>query len=142
MAISQSSKRQKIRLNIRLDLAGGCSVGPGKVALLEGIAREGSLSEAARSLGMSYRRAWMLLDDLNKSFAESVATTAAGGSHGGGAVLTQFGADLIGQYRGFERDAERLAQRRLGKFEPRVRTSGRSELAARKARRAVRKRAK
>ena len=79
MAISQSSKRQKIRLNIRLDLAGGCSVGAGKVALLEEIAQKGSLSEAARSLGMSYRRAWLLLDDLNKSFADSVATTAAGG---------------------------------------------------------------
>ena len=128
--------RQKIRLNIRVDLAGGRSVGPGKVALLEAIVQKGSLSEAARSLGMSYRRAWLLLDDLNRSFNESVARTAVGGTRGGGAVLTAFGLELITQYRGFEREAEGLARRRLGKFETRSTQSGRLVRTARRAKRA------
>src|SRR5689334_21952254 len=109
MTASLSFDRRKIRLNIRVDLSGGRSVGPGKIALLEAIEKKGSLSEAARALEMSYRRAWLLLDDLNKSFDESVVTTAVGGNQGGGAVLTPFGRELIRQYRGFERDALKCA---------------------------------
>jgi molybdate transport system regulatory protein len=104
------------QLRLRIDFAPGCSVGPGKVGLLEAIERCGSLSEAARQLGMSYRRAWLLLDELNRSFHERLATTAVGGSHGGGAQLTPFGRDLIEAFRGVEREANTLARKRLSKL--------------------------
>jgi molybdate transport system regulatory protein len=104
------------RLRIRVDLAAGCSVGPGKISLLEAIEREGSLSLAARSIDMSYRRAWVLLDDLNRSFAEPVVATAVGGARGGGARITGHGRALVKAFRLLERDAARLATGRMRKF--------------------------
>jgi molybdate transport system regulatory protein len=98
-------------VRFRVDFALPCSVGPGKIALLEGIARTGSLSQAARELGMSYRRGWDLLASLNASFREPVAVTATGGRGGGGARLTRFGAELINRYRLFERDTQARAQK-------------------------------
>lgn len=103
-------------LRIRVDLAPGCSVGPGKISLLEAIDREGSLSVAARSIDMSYRRAWNLLDDLNQSFAESVVSTSTGGIQGGGARLTDFGRELVKAFRALERAALPLARTHLRKF--------------------------
>jgi molybdate transport system regulatory protein len=111
-------------VRIRVDLAPGVSVGPGKVSLLEAIERDGSLSSAARRLKMSYRRAWMLLDDLNRSFSSPVVTTAVGGQRGGGARLTDFGRALVQSYRALERDAARAARRRLKEFGPRKRPKG------------------
>ena len=76
-------------------------IGPGKVDLLETIARTGSISSAARELGMSYRRAWLLMDEFGRLFKRPILTTAAGGAHGGGAELTDFGRAVIaGRYRG------------------------------------------
>lgn len=86
-------------------------MGPGKIALLEQIGRDGSLSQAARELGMSYRRAWQLLDSLNHSFREPVAVTAKGGRRGGGARLTAFGRRLIRTYRDFDADVQARAAR-------------------------------
>jgi molybdate transport system regulatory protein len=96
---------QTARLDIRLriDFGATSSVGPGKIVLLEHITRTGSLSQAARELGMSYRRAWQLLDDLNHSFREPVANASVGGPGGGGVLLTTFGAELILAYRDVER---------------------------------------
>lgn len=91
---------------IRVDFAASCSVGPGKIALLEGIDRVGSLSQAARELGMSYRRAWLLLASLNASFREPVAVSVKGGSRGGGAHLTRLGRELVRLYRSFEHDTQ------------------------------------
>jgi molybdate transport system regulatory protein len=96
-------------LRVRIDLKPGVSLGPGKIALLEHIAGSGSLSQAARELGMSYRRAWLLLDDLNRAFAEPATTASVGGSGGGGARVTPFGEALIAAYRGIERDAAAAA---------------------------------
>ena len=110
--------RSPSKVRIRVDLAPGVSVGPGKISLLEAIEHEGSLSMAARSLKMSYRRAWLLLDDLNRSFNEPVVTTAVGGLHGGGARLTQYGRELVRSYRALERDAARAAGKRLKAFGP------------------------
>jgi molybdate transport system regulatory protein len=72
------------------------------MALLESIGATGSLSEAARMLGMSYRRAWLLLSDVNTAFQQPVARMSIGGRGGGGAVLTPFGAELVRTYRVFE----------------------------------------
>ncbi len=98
-------------IRFRVDFARPCSVGPGKIALLEGIHRTGSLSQAARELGMSYRRAWQLLGSLNASFRVPVVRTVRGGQGGGGARLTTFGQELIDSYRVFDEDIQTRAAR-------------------------------
>ena len=102
------------RVSLRLDLPGGARIGPGKVVLLETIASTGSISAAGRALKMSYRRAWELVEDLNRHLGAPVVTTAAGGSGGGGARLTPTGAAVVGSYRAIERAAEAAAQPHLG----------------------------
>jgi len=97
------------RLTLRLDLASGARIGPGKVALLEAIGRTGSISAAGRELRMSYRRAWDLVEELNHSLGVAMVSTATGGSGGGGAALTPAGQALITEYRALEREALALA---------------------------------
>ncbi len=80
-------------------------LGPGKIALLEQIIATGSISAAGRSMGMSYRRAWLLIDAVNKMFAEPVVVAAAGGAHGGGAIVTENGRRLVAAYRAVEKRA-------------------------------------
>jgi molybdate transport system regulatory protein len=101
------------RLSIRLDLASGARIGPGKVAVLEEIARSGSISAAGRALRMSYRRTWELVEELNNSLGIQVVETAAGGSGGGGAVLTAAGKALIERYRAIEMDTALAARKHL-----------------------------
>jgi len=107
-------------IRIRIDFADNVHVGPGKIALLEAIKSSGSISDAARSLGMSYRRAWMLINSLKQGFSEAVTISAAGGAGGGGARLTTFGASLIKQYRTLEREVGRLGAQRLTDIVPHV----------------------
>jgi molybdate transport system regulatory protein len=113
-----------LRVRFRVDFGAQCSVGIGKIELLEAIDRTGSLSQAARDLEMSYRRAWLLMADLNSSFDESVVDTAIGGAHGGGAVLTPFGARLIAGYRELESTLQPIANRFLSDFRKRVASGG------------------
>jgi molybdate transport system regulatory protein len=101
------------RLNIRLDLAGGLRIGPGKVAVLEEIARSGSISAAGRALRISYRRTWELVEDMNNGLGTPVVETAAGGSHGGGTVLTAAGKAVIERYRAIELDTAIAARKHL-----------------------------
>ena len=101
------------RLSIRLDLASGARIGPGKVAVLEEIARSGSISAAGRVLRMSYRRTWELVEDLNRSIGTPVVQTAAGGSGGGGAVLTPVGQAIVATYRAIEMDTAAAARKHL-----------------------------
>ena len=103
----------KYRLSIRIDLATGGRIGPGKVALLEAIHRSGSISGAGRSLKMSYRRAWQLVEDLNRTVGDPVVATSAGGSGGGGAKLTEAGHSLVREYRALERAASETATAHL-----------------------------
>src|ERR1700730_8577241 len=93
------------RLTLRVDFGKDRAVGPGKIRLLEAIRDAGSITKAGIALGMSYRRAWLLVDDMNHCFREPVVAAQAGGSHGGGTALTPFGARLIDQYRAIEADA-------------------------------------
>jgi molybdate transport system regulatory protein len=95
-----------VSLSIRVDLSPNLAIGPGKIRLLELIEETGSISAAGRAMEMSYRRAWLLLDELNRTFREPVATTAHGGRSGGGASLTPFGKRLVRGYRRMETDAE------------------------------------
>lgn len=99
-------------LSLRIDLAGG-RIGPGKIALLEAIAREGSISAAARSLNMSYRRAWELVSALNETFASPVVARLTGGRRGGGASLTELGLQILAGYRAIEAAASLAAARHL-----------------------------
>lgn len=100
-------------IRFRIDLDASRSVGPGKIELLEHIRETGSLSQAGREIGMSYRRAWLLLDGLNTSFRQSVVETSIGGKAGGGAALTEFGAELIAAYRSLEREFNSIAAKKL-----------------------------
>ena len=86
----------QVRVSIVFD--SGARVGPGKAKLLESIRDTGSISAAAREMGMSYKRAWVLLDSINQAFTEPVVMAAAGGAGGGGAILTAFGAEVLERY--------------------------------------------
>ncbi len=97
-----------LSVRFRVDFGAGCSVGIGKIELLEGIARSGSLSQAARGMRMSYRRAWLLLEDMNQSFEQPVAHASVGGRGGGGVVLTAFGLSLVAGYRRLETSLQPL----------------------------------
>jgi molybdate transport system regulatory protein len=110
---SEESAAAGDRLNIRIDLAGGLRIGPGKVAVLEEIARSGSISAAGRALRMSYRRTWELVEELNTGLGAPVVETAAGGSGGGGTVLTPAGKAVIERYRAIEMDAAVAARKHL-----------------------------
>jgi molybdate transport system regulatory protein len=97
------------RLSIRLDLATGDRIGPGKIALLEAIRDTGSIAAAARSLGMSYRRAWLLVEEINQALREPAVAAAMGGLRGGGAVVTPAGARVVRLYRAIETSARNVA---------------------------------
>lgn len=105
------------RLTLRVDLGPDRSIGPGKIRLLEAIRDSGSISEAGRTLGMSYRRAWLLVADMNECFREPVISTQLGGAKGGGAALTPFGADLVEEYRAIEAEAHAAAATRLDRLQ-------------------------
>jgi molybdate transport system regulatory protein len=97
------------RLSIRIDLASGDRIGPGKVALLEAIQSTGSISAGARALGMSYRRAWILVEQVNHALLEPAVTAETGGRSGGGAVLTPVGRRVVALYRAIETTARKAA---------------------------------
>ena len=107
-------------VRFRIDFAKNSSVGPGKIRLLEAIRDSGSLSQGARNIGMSYRRAWLLVESLKQSFREPVTVASAGGRAGGGMLVTEFGDALINNYRELERDFATLAARRLHAIIPTV----------------------
>ena len=90
------------KISLRIDFEGADSVGPGKIRLLELLRETGSIAAAGRAMDMSYRRAWLLIDALNRSFREPVVATKLGGNGGGGAQLTRFGEELITHYRDME----------------------------------------
>lgn len=98
---------------IRLFLGGSAMLGPGKAALLEGIARTGSISAAGREMGMSYKRAWMLVEELNAMFRAPLVESARGGPRGGGARLTDSGHQVLALYRDIEAAAAEVNAGRL-----------------------------
>ena len=93
------------RLSIRIDLENGDRIGPGKIALLEAIRSTGSISAAARMLDMSYRRAWLLVEEVNDALRDPAVAAEIGGRRGGGAVVTPSGEQLVGLYRTIESHA-------------------------------------
>ena len=97
------------RLSIRIDLTNGDRIGPGKIALLEAIRDAGSISAGARKVGMSYRRAWLLVEQINAALREPAVTGVAGGRRGGGAVVTAAGEHVVEIYRAIEGAARKSA---------------------------------
>jgi molybdate transport system regulatory protein len=114
-----------VRLTLRVDFGTDRAIGPGKVLLLEAIRDTGSISQAGRSLGMSYRRAWLLVDDMNRCFREPVVTAQPGGSQGGGAALTAFGQKVVQKYRTIETEATAATKPQLHDLEASLRGSRR-----------------
>ena len=99
---------------LRISFGEGRILGPGKVDLLEAIDRTGSISAAGRDMGMSYRRAWILVDELNRMFASPSVVASTGGSHGGGAALTEFGRSVAAAYRRAEQRTLIAVREELG----------------------------
>ena len=93
------------RISLRIDFDNDRRLGPGKVALLEAIRRTGSISAAGRDMAMAYRKAWLLVDELNRMFPAPVVEAQPGGHKGGGARLTSTGERLVDLYRAAERGA-------------------------------------
>ncbi|HJN04588.1 MAG TPA: LysR family transcriptional regulator [Alphaproteobacteria bacterium] len=98
---------------VRILLGSSVAIGPGKAALIEAIDRTGSISAAARDMGMSYRRAWDLVDIMNRCFRRDLVTTATGGSGGGGARVTAFGRDILARYRAMEETAQASIEKEM-----------------------------
>ena len=93
------------------------AMGPGKAELVERIAETGSISAAARAMGMSYRRAWQLVEALNRDYRERVIDTATGGKRGGGAQVTRFGREIVAHFRAMEEKASAAIAGDLKRFE-------------------------
>jgi molybdate transport system regulatory protein len=100
-------------LSVRIDLDPEGRIGPGKIALLEHIDKCGSISAAGRAMEMSYKRAWDLVDEINRICRQAAVERQTGGKNGGGAVLTPFGLSLVTRYRKIERAATSSARKEL-----------------------------
>lgn len=105
--MTKPSQPEVIRPRVRL--GDSVLIGPGKIELLRAVAEQGSISGAARALGMGYKRAWSLLDELQRSIPTPIIETAAGGSKGGGATVTTCGLALLELYDELERACREAA---------------------------------
>jgi molybdate transport system regulatory protein len=108
-----SANRSLPTLSVRIDLDPKDRIGHGKIELLESIQACGSISAAGRDLEMSYKRAWDLVDEINRICRQAAVARQTGGKNGGGAVLTPFGVTLVSRYRKIERDATSAVRKEL-----------------------------
>ena len=100
-------------LSLRIDIDAAGRIGPGKIQLLETIHQSGSISAAGRAMDMSYKRAWDLVDEINRVCGQAAVERQTGGKNGGGAMLTPFGLSLVARYRKIERDAASAVRKDL-----------------------------
>lgn len=106
-----------VRLRVRVAYGWHGALGPGKMRLIELIDRHGSITGACREMGMSYRRAWRLVEGLKQTFREPLLTTQQGGSGGGCCHLTPYGRKVLQNYRTLERKAEEAVRKELRAFQ-------------------------
>src|SRR4030088_82797 len=111
--MSKPSGRSLPSLSVRIDLDSEGRIGPGKIQLLENIRSCGSISAAGRAMDMSYKRAWDLVDEINRICKRAAVGRQTGGKNGGGAILTPFGMSLVARYRKIERDAASAVRKEL-----------------------------
>ena len=111
--MQKSSAHPLPSLSVRIDLDTEGRIGPGKIHLLENIQACGSISAAGRAMDMSYKRAWDLVDEINRICRQAVVERQTGGKNGGGAMLTPFGISLVARYRKIERDAASAVKKEL-----------------------------
>lgn len=105
------------RAVIKCEFGNGLRLGAGKVRLLELIGERGSIAAAAREMDMSYRRAWLLVEEMNQIFGQPVLLTAAGGSGGGGAKITAHGQKMIAVFRELQMEADQLMVAKFARFQ-------------------------
>ncbi len=113
----------RLRAQLRIFLDEEIALGPGKVDLLEAIRDTGSISGAGKQMGMSYRRAWLLVDTMNRCFQEPLVETAKGGSHGGGAQITPHGAEILRLYRELQSEVNAVTESHFQSLAPFLRKS-------------------
>jgi molybdate transport system regulatory protein len=101
---------------LRVMFGSEIAIGPGKAELLAAIAQTGSISASAKRLGMSYRRAWLLVDTMNRCFREPVVASATGGSGGGGAQVTEFGRKVLASFGVMKARVDRALDPELTRF--------------------------
>ena len=112
-----------VKLRMRVMTGDIIAIGPGKIELLEAINETKSIAAAAKSLGMSYRRAWLLVDGINHALNAPAVITSTGGSHGGGTALTDTGHLVVALYRRIEQEALKACQSDLDKLVALVQSS-------------------
>jgi molybdate transport system regulatory protein len=115
-ATVRTKTRPEVRFRMRIRKDGTVALGPGKVELLEAVREHGSISAAARSLDMSYRRAWLLIDELNQSLKSPATVSEQGGQSGGGCVLTPVGENIVRLYRDVEAQAEKACATQIAEL--------------------------
>lgn len=118
---NKSATGARMRTYLRIMLDDEIAFGPGKADLLEAIRDTGSISAAGKRLGMSYRRAWLLVDAMNRCFRAPLVETAAGGVAGGGAHLTQSGEEVVDQYRALEAAVAKITDKAFTEIKPLLR---------------------
>ena len=112
-SMQKSPARLLPSLSVRIDLDREGRIGPGKIELLENIRKFGSISAAGRAMDMSYKRAWDLVDEINRICRQAAVERQTGGKNGGGAALTPFGISLVARYRKIEREAASAVRKEL-----------------------------
>ena len=108
--------KPEVRFRMRIRKGDVVALGPGKVDLLEAVREHGSISAAARSLDMSYRRAWLLIDELNQSLKSPATVSEQGGQSGGGCMLTPVGERIVRLYRDVEAQAQKACAKQIGEL--------------------------
>ncbi len=111
-----NAPKPEMRFRLRITAGDAIAIGPGKIALIEAIAETGSITAAAKSLDMSYRRAWLLLDELNRSLTKPAVDSAKGGPNGGGSQVTEAGMKLITLYRHIEAKAAKTCSAEVARL--------------------------
>lgn len=120
---SESSTKStiKLRAQLRLMLGDEIAFGPGKADLLDAIHETGSISGAGKKMGMSYRRAWLLVDAMNRCFQQPLVDAAKGGTNGGGTQLTELGLQMLHDYRTLQREIAQITDKHFEKLKPLLR---------------------